>query len=144
MGTAVGREVRYLSLGELAGALVLAVADQFDDAALVGGEAGWWVGWSVTGVVCFVVFVSGGVGLGSGWGDGHLLLCKACCSVRELGYPDGSSPLPVDNTLFSRQGIPNTTHPATSLTMDRTNCDRLLDLPLLCDGRGLETRGVVF
>lgn len=30
----------YLSLGVLAGALVLAVADEFDDAALVGGEAG--------------------------------------------------------------------------------------------------------
>ncbi len=43
MGTAVGGWVRYLSLGELAGALVFAVADQFDDAALVGGEAGWWV-----------------------------------------------------------------------------------------------------
>ena len=30
----------YLSLGELAGALVLAVAEQLDDAALVGCEAG--------------------------------------------------------------------------------------------------------
>jgi hypothetical protein len=29
----------YLSLGEFAGSLVLAVAKKFDDAALVGGEA---------------------------------------------------------------------------------------------------------
>lgn len=37
LGAAKGAE---LLLGELAGALVLAVAQQFDDAALVGGEAG--------------------------------------------------------------------------------------------------------
>ena len=36
------------------------------------------------------------------------------------------------------------THPATSLTMDRTNSVRLLRRPFKCDGRGLETRGVVF
>lgn len=30
----------YLSLGELAGALLLAVAEQLDNAALIGGEAG--------------------------------------------------------------------------------------------------------
>ena len=37
LGAAKGAE---LLLGELAGALVLAVAEEFDDAALVGGEAG--------------------------------------------------------------------------------------------------------
>lgn len=63
--TIVRRRIRaYPLLGQLAGALVLGVAEEFDNAALVGGEARW-EGALLAKVLMFSLMGEVGLGLGA-------------------------------------------------------------------------------
>ena len=118
----------YSLLGELAGALVTAVAQEFDNAALVGGEARR---------------------------ISSLAACHQQFNLLNLQHPIPnlllllafSLPLSQSHSalqLNQRGGKRTPTYPATSLTTSRTKAVRLLRCPLDRETRGLVTRGVVF
>lgn len=122
----------YPLLRELAGALVLAVAEQLDDAALVGGEASWR--------------------------EENVSICSSSKTASPLfkNFPPKSSSRPLksfnddkglDNSVLSHELESklrrSLTYPETSRTTSRTKVVRLLRRPL-GEVRGLATRGVVF
>jgi hypothetical protein len=133
LGTAEGTEPL---LGELTGTLVLAVTEQLNDTALVGGKAGRSeVSFCSIEIVQLDVLVAcvcfgGGIRYQCPWAAGRIPGSPSNSRMRPTRSDSGRGKI--------------STYPATSLTTSRTKAVRLLRWPLVRETRGLETRAVVF